>query len=53
MDIVALVFYALVCGVLSWAAPRLGAPMVRFGIGAVIGIIAAAVLPSVRVVIGG
>lgn len=53
MDVTSMVFYALVCGLLSFAGPRLGTPLVRFGIGALVGIIAAAVLPSVRVVVGG
>ncbi|MCK0149963.1 hypothetical protein MWU54_08020 [Marivita sp. S6314] len=53
MDVTALAFYALVCGVLGWAAPRLGVPLVRFGIGALVGIIAASILPVVRAVMGG
>ena len=53
MDITALVFYALICGVLSLAGPRLGTPLIRFGIGALVGVVAAAVLPSVRLVVGG
>jgi hypothetical protein len=53
LDLVALVFYAIVCGVLSWAGPRLGTPFVRFGIGAIVGVVAASLLPSVRLVIGG
>ncbi len=53
MDVTALVFYGLVCGGLGWAGPRLGAPMVRFGIGVVVGIIAASVLPLLRAAIGG
>ena len=52
LDPVALVFYAMVCGVLSWCAPQLGQPVLRFGIGAVVGVVAAAVLPSVRAVLG-
>lgn len=52
MDITALTFYAVVCGVLSMASPSLGTPWRRLGIGAVVGIIAAAVLPMVRGVIG-
>lgn len=52
MDLTALLFYALVCGLLSWAGPRLGAPFVRFGIGAMVGIVAAAVLPSLRALVG-
>ncbi|WP_165586926.1 hypothetical protein [Pseudaestuariivita atlantica] len=48
MDTTALVFYALICGGLSLAGPRLGAPFLRFGIGAAVGIAAAAILPLVR-----
>ena len=40
MDVTALTFYAIVCGVLRWAGPRLGQPVVRFGIGALVGIVA-------------
>ena len=52
MDVTALTFYAIVCGVLSWAGPRLGQPVVRFGIGALVGIVAATALPTLRGVIG-
>ncbi len=48
MDPVTLLFYALVCGALGWAGPRLGAPLIRFGIGAVVGVLAASVLPLVH-----
>lgn len=48
MDMTALVFYACICGCLSLAGPRLGAPFVRFGIGAAVGIAAAALLPVIR-----
>ena len=52
MDIVALAFYALVCGVLSIAAPQIGSPAKRMVIGAGVGIIAAAVLPVIRSALG-
>jgi len=52
MDITALVFYAVVCGVLSWAAPNLGAPMARLGVGAVVGVAAASVLPFLKAILG-
>jgi hypothetical protein len=48
MDITALGFYAVICGILSFAAPKLGRPLSRFAIGAVIGIIAATVLPVLQ-----
>ena len=52
MDIVALAFYTLVCGVLSIAAPQIGSPVKRMIIGAVVGIVAAAILPLLREAIG-
>ena len=52
MDPFVMTFYAVVCGILGWAAPNLGGPAIRLGIGAVVGIIAATVLPVVRVVLG-
>jgi hypothetical protein len=48
MDMIALVFYAAVCGILSVFAPSLGAPTVRLGIGAAVGVVAATVLPVIR-----
>lgn len=53
MDITALVYYGLVCGGLGWAGPRLGAPLLRFGIGVVVGIVAVSLLPAVRALLGG
>ncbi|MDU8911372.1 hypothetical protein [Aestuariicoccus sp. MJ-SS9] len=52
MDFVALGFYAVVCGLLGLAGPRLGPPTVRFGIGAVVGLIAVTVLPLLRAALG-
>lgn len=52
MDPVALVFYAIVCALLSLAGPRLGRPLVRLGIGALVGVLAAALLPTLRVALG-
>jgi len=48
MDPFVLAFYAAVCGGLGWAAPNLGSPVMRLGIGAIVGVIAAIVLPFVR-----
>ena len=48
MDIIALGFYAVVCGALSFFAPQLGTSYIRFGIGAIVGIVAATVLPLLR-----
>ena len=53
MDPVALGFYAVICGLLSLAAPGLGRPFLRLGVGAVVGILAAAVLPMLKAAIGG
>lgn len=51
MDLTAIVFYAAVCGVLSMAAPNMGGRISRLAIGAVVGVIAAAVLPILRGII--
>jgi hypothetical protein len=48
MDAVNLIFYAVVCGALGWAGPKLGAPVMRFGIGAGVGLVAASVLPLLK-----
>jgi len=38
MDGTALLFYACDCGLLSAAAPRLGTPLLRIGVGALVGL---------------
>jgi hypothetical protein len=48
MDPISLGFYALVCGCLSVAAPRLGGLAPRLAIGAGVGLIAATFLPMLR-----
>lgn len=48
MDVLSLVFYALICGLLAVFAPNLGSRAMRMGVGAVIGIAAAAILPVLR-----
>jgi hypothetical protein len=48
MDPVALTYYALVCGALAFVAPRLRRPFKRLGIGALVGLVAAAMLPLLR-----
>jgi hypothetical protein len=53
MEPISLAFYATVCGVLSVAAPRLGGIVPRLLIGAIVGVIAALVLPSIRGLITG
>ena len=47
MEPVSLVFYAVICGVLSLVAPKLGAMIPRFAVGALVGAGSAATLPSV------
>jgi len=48
MDMTALAFYACVCAALSLASPRLGTPLRRIVVGALVGIAAAALLPILR-----
>ncbi len=52
LDPTALAFYAIICGLLSALAPSLGRPLRRLTIGAVVGILAAALLPTLKVVLG-
>ncbi len=52
MDIIALGFYACVCGLLSIFAPQLGTIYVRLGVGAAVGAVSAVVLPLVRGMMG-
>ena len=47
MDMLTLVYYAAICGVLSLVAPRLGRRYIRFGIGVAVGTGAAVVLPVI------
>lgn len=53
MDPVALAYYALICGLLGLAAPRLRTPGLRFAIGVVVGLVAAGALPGLRAFLGG
>lgn len=52
MDPITLIFYAVICGGLGYAGPRLGAPLMRFGIGAGVGLIAASLLPAIKASMG-
>jgi hypothetical protein len=53
MDPVALVFYAAVCGILSLLSPQIGGGrLARLGVGAVVGLAAAALLPVLQGVAG-
>lgn len=53
MELLSLVFYAVVCGVLSLFAPWLGGVLPRLATGAVVGLAAAALLPVLRGMMGG
>jgi hypothetical protein len=48
MDPVTLAYYAVICGLLSLAAPRLATPMQRFVAGVLVGLVAAGGLPFLR-----
>ena len=52
MDLFVMAFYAVICGLLSWLAPNLGCAGIRMGIGAIVGVIAATILPVIRSSIG-
>lgn len=51
-DASAIIWYAAICGALSAFAPSLGGRIARIIIGAVVGIIAATVLPILKGMIG-
>ncbi|WP_213545547.1 hypothetical protein [Vannielia litorea] len=48
MDVVSLAYYALVCGLLAGFVPTHWRMPLRFGIGILVGIFAAGVLPMLR-----
>ena len=48
MDPTTLTFYAVVCGTLSAVAPRMPRLPVRLAIGAVVGLVAASLLPWIK-----
>ncbi|WP_417525862.1 hypothetical protein [Marinovum sp.] len=52
MDIITVSYYAFVCGVLGLAGPRLGRPLIRLVIGGIVGVLAATLLPMVRLGLG-
>ncbi|MEM7720696.1 MAG: hypothetical protein AAF222_15985 [Pseudomonadota bacterium] len=52
MDPIALTFYAVVCGLLSLFAPKLGGRVPRLAVGAVVGVLAAAILPVLHGMMG-
>jgi len=53
MEPITLTYYAVVCGGLGALSPRIGGLLPRLGIGAVVGLVAAGLLPLVRGLIGG
>lgn len=53
MDLLTLVYYAAICGLLSLFAPLLGSRPIRFGVGIGVGAVAALVLPVVAGLFGG
>ena len=52
MEPISIAFYAAVCGTLSGLAPSLGGLTARLAVGAVVGVIAATVLPFLRGMMG-
>ncbi|MHA3979630.1 hypothetical protein ACW9UR_18300 [Halovulum sp. GXIMD14794] len=48
MDLIALIYYAIVCGALGCYAPQIGGFFTRLAVGAAVGVIAALVLPLLR-----
>lgn len=52
MDPVSLGYYAAVCGLLRLAGPRLGRAPARLIVGALVGVVAVAFLPSFRAALG-
>ncbi|MEL6510740.1 MAG: hypothetical protein AAFQ47_08020 [Pseudomonadota bacterium] len=53
MDPITLIFYAVVCGLLSVLAPKLGAMPSRLAVGAVVGVVAATALPYIATLVSG
>lgn len=53
MDPITITFYAVVCGCLSAASPRVPKLPVRLAVGAVVGIIAALLLPFLKGMMSG
>ncbi|MEL7346054.1 MAG: hypothetical protein AAFN59_14570 [Pseudomonadota bacterium] len=52
MDLIALGFYAVICGLLSLFAPRFGGLLPRVAIGATVGIAASIALPILKGAMG-
>lgn len=52
MDYLSMAFYGAVCGLLALAAPELGGRLLRLALGAVVGLVAAALLPLLHAGLG-
>lgn len=52
MDIIGLVYYGAICGVLGGISPRIGEAPVRVALGIGVGIAAAGLLPYLRQMVG-
>ena len=52
MEPISLIFYALICGLLSLFAPNLGGAVPRMAVGAIVGVGAAICLPFLRGMLG-
>ena len=52
IDPAAIAWYAAICGALSAFAPSVGGRGLRIAVGAVVGVLAATLLPAVRSVLG-
>jgi len=52
MDAVNLAYYAVICALLSVAAPYLNRRIIRLGVGALVGLVAAGALPLLKAVFG-
>jgi len=52
MEPISIVFYAVICGLLSVFAPSLGGMVPRLAVGAVVGVVAAVILPVLRGAMG-
>jgi hypothetical protein len=48
LDPVTLAYYGLICGALSFVAPRWRKPGLRFLVGILVGLVAAGLLPTIR-----
>lgn len=52
MDPINLLYYGIICGILSLFAPRLRRTPIRFCVGIAVGLGAAGFLPAVRMAMG-